>query len=269
MVPRKFNIVDFDGFDLAGQYGEALPGIYDKIVDAFWNCVYIMCFGLKFAGFDIAPQYMVPEMFSDHIMLNGIISIDQNDVITIPSIEPEPPAPVITYELLEYIESNGTQGINIGRKIPTSANILCMYLAKSGMSLYPWVFGAQYGANTYAGLQLEISTNKSIAWNGTSTVITRADIRYVPPIDNLSLVTTSTESTANLWIFALGRSTEQGYSSMSKIRLYYCKCGAWTFLPCRRKSDGVCGLWDAYAGVFLTDSLNGDPFVAGPVLLEF
>lgn len=116
MVPRKFNIVDFGGFDLADQYGEALPGIYDKIVDAHWNCVYIMCFGLKFAGFDIAPQYMIPEMFSDHIMLNGIISIDQNDVITIPSIMPAPDPPAIqaltATENRVYEVPEGVDGFN-------------------------------------------------------------------------------------------------------------------------------------------------------------
>lgn len=86
MVPRKFNIVDFKGFDLASDFGTSLPGIFDSIVDAHWNCVYIMCFGLKFAGIDIAPQYMAPEMFSDHIMLNEVIRIGNDDVITIPSI---------------------------------------------------------------------------------------------------------------------------------------------------------------------------------------
>jgi hypothetical protein len=119
MVPRKFNIVDFGGFDLASQYGEVLPGIYDKIVDAHWNCVYIMCFGLKFGGFDIAPQYMTPEMFSDHVMLNGIISIDQNDVITVPSIEPPvpPPVPPVIQPLDvaengTYLVPEGTDGFN-------------------------------------------------------------------------------------------------------------------------------------------------------------
>lgn len=114
MVPRKFNIVDFSGFDLAGQYGGALPGIYDKIVDAHWNCVYIMCFGLKFAGFDIAPQYMTPEMFSDHIMLNGIISIDQNDVITVPSIGPPPPViqALTATENRVYEVPEGVDGFN-------------------------------------------------------------------------------------------------------------------------------------------------------------
>lgn len=86
MVPDKFNIVDFGGFDLAGQYGEALPGIYDKILSAQFNCVYVMCFGLKFAGFDIAPQYVIPALVSDHIELNGIIFIDRDDIITVPSI---------------------------------------------------------------------------------------------------------------------------------------------------------------------------------------
>jgi len=119
MVPDKFNIVDFGGFDLASQYGEVLPGIYDKIVDAHWNCVYIMCFGLKFGGFDIAPQYMTPEMFSDHIMLNGIISIDRNDAITVPSIEPpvpppDPPViqPLNVVENGTYEVPEGTDGFN-------------------------------------------------------------------------------------------------------------------------------------------------------------
>jgi hypothetical protein len=102
-------------------------------------------------------------------------------------------------------------------------------------------------------------------WNGTSG-IDRGAIRYAPPIDATSVVTANSASTANLWIFALGRISGTGYSSMSKIRLYYYKCGAWTFLPCRRKSDGVCGLWDSETGTFLTDSLGGDPFVAGPVV---
>lgn len=130
MVPRKFNIVDFCGFDLAGQYGETLPGIYDKIVDAHWNCVYVMCFGLKFGGFDIVPQYMVPEMFFDHIMLNGIISIDQNDVITIPSIEPPAPPPIQpviqsltatenrTYEAPEGVDGFNPVVVDVGQHDP-------------------------------------------------------------------------------------------------------------------------------------------------------
>lgn len=85
-VPDKFNIVDFGGFDLALDYGQSIAGIYDKIVDAHWNCVYIMAFNVKFAGVNIAPQYMIPELFAGHIMLNDVIRIGNDDVITIPSI---------------------------------------------------------------------------------------------------------------------------------------------------------------------------------------
>jgi hypothetical protein len=170
------------------------------------------------------------------------------------------------YELLEYIESNGTQGIDTGRQIPASTNILCTFLAKSGISGYSWAFGAEYTTNVFAGSQIAVPDNRINTYSGTSSGSNHGEIRYTPPIDTTSVVTTDKESTSNLWIFALGRISGTGYSSMSKIRLYYCKCGAWTFLPCRRKNDGVCGLWDSETGTFLTDSLGGDPFVAGPVV---
>lgn len=200
MVPRKFNIVDFGGFDLAGQYGEILPGIYDKIVDAHWNCVYIMCFGLKFGGFDIAPQYMTPEMFADHIMLNGIISIDQNDAITVPGIEPPVPLPVIipgTFEengtfippigvdayapvtvnvggwwkpLKEYIESSGTQYINTGYIVKDTTRFeVVANVQRSQPKTYPVLFGSR-PANT-AIRTCAIFTNSSTmcrAWGNAS-----------------------------------------------------------------------------------------------------
>jgi hypothetical protein len=139
-------------------------------------------------------------------------------------------------------------------------------LAKSGMSGWSWAFGAEYTTNVFAGLQIAVPDGTSRAWDGTSNFTNRGAIRYTPPIDTTSVVTTNKESTGNLWIFTLGIISASVYDFRSKIRLYYCKCGAWTFLPCRRKSDGVCGLWDSETGTFLTDSLGGDPFVAGPVV---
>lgn len=116
MVPRKFNIVDFGGFDLANDFNTQLPGIYDKIVDAHWNCVYIMCFGLKFAEIDVAPQYIIPELHEGYIMLNNSIRITRDDFVYIPGIEPPPPEPVIeplfVAENGTYTTSEGVDGFN-------------------------------------------------------------------------------------------------------------------------------------------------------------
>lgn len=103
MVPNKFNVVNFGGFDLVRQLGESIPGIFDTIVDAHWNCVYIMCFGLKFAGIDIAPQYMSPELSTDGVVLNGNIHISSDDVITVSGIAPVGPT-IIPLS----VEENGT-----------------------------------------------------------------------------------------------------------------------------------------------------------------
>lgn len=197
MVPNKFNIVDFGGFDLAEQYGGTIPGIYDKIVDAHWNCVYIMCFGLKFGGFDIAPQYMIPEMFSDHIMLNGIVSIDRNDVITVPSIEPPAPEPVILpatfeengvynppsgvdgyapvtvnvgglpagYQRVQYVQSNGGQYINTGVNSKSGLMIFADLSVDDFGSAWQLFFGGGIGnANDIIKIGIQTRANMTIQY---------------------------------------------------------------------------------------------------------
>lgn len=130
MVPRKFNIVDFGGFDLVAQSGETIPGIYDRIMDSHWNCVYIMCFGLKFAGFVIAPQYMTPEITEDTIELGGFISITRDDAVTVhlaPPPTPPTPEPIIiplsatedgTYEAPEGVDGYNPVVVNTAQHDP-------------------------------------------------------------------------------------------------------------------------------------------------------
>ena len=168
MVPDKFNIVDFGGFDLVGQYGEALPGIYDKIVDAHWNCVYIMCFGLKFAEFDIAPQYMTPEMLSDHVMLNGIISIDRNDVITIPSIIPPPVIQSLTAtENRVYEVPEGVDGFNpVTVEVPNEIEYIS---TSAGDSLYGW-----YSTRTVTRILEDGQKLIALPWRSNSGYVSMA-----------------------------------------------------------------------------------------------
>lgn len=151
MVPRKFNIVDFGGFDLANDFNTQLPGIYDKIVDAHWNCVYIMCFGLKFAEIDIAPQYMVPELHDGYITLNNSIRITRDDLIYIPELEPPPRPPVIEALLATenriYTVPEGVDGFNpVEVAVPDNQNFVRYALS---YSVAAYRGGLEYSGNVY------------------------------------------------------------------------------------------------------------------------
>lgn len=156
MVPNKFSIVDFKGFDLAGQYGQAVPGIYDKIVDACWNCGYIMCFGLKFAGFDIAPQYMIPTAVSGTVKLNGIISIDSNDVITIPGIAPLPVInPLEVSANGVYVPDEGVDGFS-----PVSVDVPPLYIPST-----PFI---GYSGVVFSNTETALIGDQSTGWITTT-----------------------------------------------------------------------------------------------------
>ena len=53
---------------------------------------------------------------------------------------------------------------------------------------------------------------------------------------------------------------------MITARLYALRIDDVLYLPAKRISDGVCGLLNITTRQFLTDCLDGDPFVAGDVL---
>jgi hypothetical protein len=173
------------------------------------------------------------------------------------------------YELLEYIDSNGTQGIDTGAPVPASANLRVQFLMISSPSAWFWGFGAEYQGPKYAGVQFGVPNNTNTVYDGSGSSTSRGAIKYVgnATVDTISFVTTNAASQSNLWIFGLGRSNpDTPVTHLIKMRLYMFAVNDSIYLPCRRKSDGVCGLWDSHGGAFLTDSLNGDPFVAGPVI---
>lgn len=203
------------------------------------------------------------------------LSVTQNGTYTPPSgVDGYAPVTVNVsggnaYELLEYIESDGTQAIDTGRLLSPNSNVMFAYLARTGMSQYKWGLGAQYGDNTYCGLYFDNVGSKTRYYNGSSTATELGNMNFSLPADTLSFNSANKTSTTNFAIFTLSRTGHELSEYASKMRLYFVKLGSITFLPCRRKSDGVCGLWDCTSGVFLTDSLNGNPFVAGSVLLSF
>ena len=94
MVPDKFNMVDMGGIDLIESQGVAVDGLYQRLVESIALCRYQCLYNWKFDGILIPPSYVEMEVREDGVWINEGVMVDENDVINIYSIEPEPPAPI-------------------------------------------------------------------------------------------------------------------------------------------------------------------------------
>lgn len=112
MVPDKFNMVDMGGIDLIMMQGEAVPGLYEKLMAAISNCRYQCLYNWLFDGILIPPTYVQIEVDDDEVYLNEGVSVTSDDVIHIYSVEPAPPEPEIIPLLAE---ENGTYNVPSGK----------------------------------------------------------------------------------------------------------------------------------------------------------
>ena len=95
MVPDKFNMVDMGDIDLIESQGQAVDGLYQKLVESIALCRYQCLYNWKFNGILIPPSYVEMELREGEVWINEGVSVDEEDVVHIASIEPEPPTPVI------------------------------------------------------------------------------------------------------------------------------------------------------------------------------
>lgn len=112
MVPDKFNMVDMGGIDLIMMQGEAVPGLYDKLMAAISNCRYQCLYNWSFDGVLIPPTYIQIEYDDDEVFLNEGVSVTSDDVIHIYSVEPGPVDPQIIPLLAE---ENGVYNVPVGK----------------------------------------------------------------------------------------------------------------------------------------------------------
>jgi len=91
MVPNKFNIVDFGGFDVTKDSGQKVVGIYDKLIDANWNCVYTTVFGLTFGSTRIPPYYAPIRITDTNIFLDDTLKVYRDDSVDVIIAIPPPP----------------------------------------------------------------------------------------------------------------------------------------------------------------------------------
>lgn len=123
--PDKFDMVDMEGIDLLEVQGDTIPGLYNKLVESITLCRYQCLYNWSFNGVLIPPTYVEMEERSDGVWINEGVMVDEEDVVHIASIEPEPPAPVEpAIQSLSVIENgiytvpSGVDGFN-----PVSVNV--------------------------------------------------------------------------------------------------------------------------------------------------
>lgn len=104
MIPYPYNLVDMGGIDLAEANGTVVEGLYAKIIEAVNDCGDVVLYNWKFAGIDIAPQH-TPILIGNPIVINGAIQVTEQDEVTVPGINPDPPEPPVLISL--EVDENG------------------------------------------------------------------------------------------------------------------------------------------------------------------
>lgn len=106
--PDKFDMVDMEGIDLLAVQGEEIPGLYDKLVESITLCRYQCLYNWSFNGILIPPTYVEMEVKVDGVWINEGVMVDEEDIVHIASIEPEPPTPVEPVIEPLSVTENGT-----------------------------------------------------------------------------------------------------------------------------------------------------------------
>ena len=170
------------------------------------------------------------------------------------------------FELLEYIESDGTQAIDLGVKTYYNTQMLVRVQALSGNTDYKWVLSSWYDSTHYAGIIYAAGVTRSYNGAGGSSIIYNGiDTANINLYSVIVSNSSSSGSMHNAQLFAI-KDGSGTYINFSKIRLFFAIIeDDNVFIPVRRKVDNVCGVYNIKNGDFLTDSAGGNAFIAGPV----
>ena len=84
-----------EGIDIITSQGEVVEGLYQKLVESIAQCRYQCLYNWKFDGILIPPTYVEMDIVDDVVWINEGVSVDEEDVVRIYSLEPPAPEPNI------------------------------------------------------------------------------------------------------------------------------------------------------------------------------
>lgn len=83
MVPDKFNMVDMGGIDIIAVQGQAVTGLYQRLVDSIALCRYQCLYNWKFDDIVIPPTNVECRVSGEYVLINDNVKVDENDVVHI------------------------------------------------------------------------------------------------------------------------------------------------------------------------------------------
>lgn len=183
MIPYSYNMVDMGGIDLAEANGTIVDGLYAKIVEAVNSCGDVVLYNWKFAGIEIAPQY-ASILIGDPIIINGAVQVTEQDMVTVPGINPDTPVFVhLTaiengmYRPVDY-DADGFNLVEVD--VPPTPPILQRLDATSNGTFYP-----PTGVDGYAPVVVNVPVGQanwrdslSTNWDFAHPVNTRGSVSY-------------------------------------------------------------------------------------------
>ena len=175
-----------------------------------------------------------------------------------------------TYTKLEYIESTGTQYIDLGFKLSSNHAVdLDLQMVKINANIFGSRYGAQNDAFTLFANGSSILTDIGGTRNSTTATTNRINVYLSSSKIKIgtferNISTYSFTTPGNGYIFNISYSRPQSY--MASMKLYGCKIYLSGTLirdlvPC--KYNNQIGLWDTINGSFLGNAGTGE-FIAGP-----
>lgn len=156
------------------------------------------------------------------------------------------------YQEVEYIESTGTQYINIGQNIQKNYKIEIGFAYSSFAGQYPTVFGS-------VSCEIYTDTNGNVRSYGAITISQPTQFVLNQKADIKATI--SADIIINQMLFAYNTGVEIKYFSEGKM-YYFRKYNnnnelLMYLIPCYRKADNVIGMYDLVNGVFYTNQGTG------------
>ena len=195
-------MVDMEGIDLLAVQGEIIPGLYNKLVESIALCRYQCVYNWSFNSILIPPTYVEMEEREDGVWINEGVMVDEEDVVHIASIEPEPPAPVLP--VIESL-SFGSSGTKVNARLSVTdesaiaslqsggwnANGMAFYDSENQIGAYGgYDFGEQLfitkvklwlgrysGQNANLNISVEY-LDQSDTWNDIESLVIATNLSY-------------------------------------------------------------------------------------------
>lgn len=200
-----------------------------------------------------------------------------------------------TYRQVEYLQSDGTQGITtdiIPRDTRTIVTFEYLAITASADNFITGVFNSNNQRYYPAFVNNEgnfLFMNRSAAASPRWTNAISINVKHTVDFNNAShqalfdgdvkltdATFAITSENNKLAIFCRGHnSTDRYLATASTARIYSLKCedngtgnAIGEFIPCYRKSDNVGGFYDLVTETFYTDVISGNAFTWGPEMWE-